>query len=155
MQPKLNRACGMLSKARHYVPEKEIISLYYAIFSSHLNYGCQIWGLNAHPQFLKVITLQKRAMRIIKFADFGAHSSPLFKELKVLKIQDSIKLHNCIFVHDYLNNKLPNCFDNYFITLSDIHTQGTLNSSLGCLFIPHVNTTKHGIKSFSRKCINN
>ena len=120
-----------------------------------MTYGCQIWGQNVHPQFAKIITLQKRAMRTIKFADFGAHSDPLFKELKVLKIEDTIKLQNCLFVHDYLNNKLPDCFDNYFEIISDIHTQCTINSILGCLFVPHFNTTKHGIKSFTRKCINN
>ena len=155
LQPKLNRACGMLSKARHYVPEKELISLYYAIFSSHMNYGCQIWGQNMHPQFAKIITLQKRAMRIIKFADSEAHSDPLFKEMNVLRIQDLIKLQNCLFVHDFLNKKLPVCFDNYFETISDMHSKRTINSTLGCLFIPHFNTTKHGLKSLTRKCIDN
>lgn len=42
LRSKLSRACGMLSKARYYVPEKELVSLYYAIFSSHLSYGSQI-----------------------------------------------------------------------------------------------------------------
>ena len=72
-----------------------------------MNYGCQIWGQNMHPQFAKIITLQKRAMRIIKFADFEAHSDPLFKEMKVLRIQDLIKLQNCLFVHDFLNKNYP------------------------------------------------
>ena len=153
--PKLKRACGMLSKARYYVPEKKLISLYYAIFSSHLTYGSQVWGLNNHAQFKKVITLQKRALRIIKFSDFHAHSSPIFKELKILKVQDYIKLQNCLFVHDFLNKNLPCCFQNYFETISDVRTQYTVSSALGCLFIPHFNTTKHGIKSFTRKCIDN
>ena len=43
---KLKRANGMLSKVRHYVPSEELKSLYYAIFSSHLVYGCQIWSQN-------------------------------------------------------------------------------------------------------------
>ena len=77
-------------------------------------------------------------MRTIKFADFDAHSDPLFKELKVLKIQDFVKLQNCLFVHDFLNNKLPVCFDNYFETLSDVHAKTTKASDLGCLFIPHL-----------------
>ena len=120
-----------------------------------MNYGCQIWGQNMHPQFAKIITLQKRAMRIIKFADFEAHSDPLFNELNILKIQDLIKLQNCLFVHDFLHKKLPVCFDNYFETISDIHSKCTINSTLGCLFIPHFNTTKHGLKSFTHKCIDN
>ena len=41
---KLKRANGMLCKARHYISSDELKTLYYAIFSSHLIYGCQIWG---------------------------------------------------------------------------------------------------------------
>ena len=36
---KLNRANGMLSKARHYVPDLELKNIYHAIFSSHILYG--------------------------------------------------------------------------------------------------------------------
>ena len=153
LHPKLSRACGMLSKARHYVPEKELVSLYYAIFSSHLTYGCQAWSLNLNPQLKKIITLQKRAIRTIKFAEFDAPSSPLFKNLKVLKIQDFVKLQNCLFVHDYLNNTLPCCFDNHFQTLAAVHGKSTKASELGCLYVPHSRTTKFGLKSFSRICI--
>ena len=41
---KLKRANGMLCKIRHYVPPTELKSIYYAIFSSHMMYGAQIWG---------------------------------------------------------------------------------------------------------------
>ena len=40
---KLNRANGMLAKARQFVPLNELKNVYHAIFSSHLMYGCQIW----------------------------------------------------------------------------------------------------------------
>ena len=40
---KLKRANGMLSKIRHYVPYTELRSIYYAIFSSHMTYACQVW----------------------------------------------------------------------------------------------------------------
>ena len=154
LHPKLSRACGMLSKARHYIPEKELISLYYAIFSSHLTYGCQAWSQNLSPQLDKIITLQKRAIRTIKFAEFDAPSSPLFKELKVLKIQDFVTLQNCLFVHDFLNNTLPDCFQNLFQPLDESHGISTKASDLGCLYIPSCRTTKFGLNSFTRKCIN-
>ena len=40
---KLNRANGMLAKAKQFVPLNELKKVYHAIFSSHLRYGCQIW----------------------------------------------------------------------------------------------------------------
>ena len=153
LRPKLSRACGMLSKARYYVPEKELVSLYYAIFSSHLSYGSQIWSQNSNSYLDKIISLQKRALRTLKFAEFNAHSDPLFKDLKVLKLLDNVKLQNVLFVHDYLNNKLPDCFDNYFTILSDLHDKKTKACELGCLISLISNTKKYGIKSFTHKCI--
>jgi len=41
---KLRRANGLLSKIRHYVPKNELVSIYHALFSSHLTYGVQVWG---------------------------------------------------------------------------------------------------------------
>ena len=41
---KLTRANGMLSKVRHYVPKEQLKSIYYAISSSHMVCGCQVWG---------------------------------------------------------------------------------------------------------------
>ena len=153
LRPKLSRACGMLSKARYYVPQKELISLYYAIFSSHLSYGSQVWSQNYSPHLKKIISLQKRALRTIMFTDFNAHTDPLFKDLKILKLQDNVKIQNCLFVYDFLNNNLPDCFQNYFSPLSDLQDIKTKACELGCLFIPHVRTTKFGLKSITRKYI--
>ena len=61
---KLKIANGILSKARHYVPMEELLSIYHAIFSSHLVYGCQIWGQSINICTQKVFKLQDRAMRI-------------------------------------------------------------------------------------------
>ena len=40
---KLRRANGALSKLRHYVPSSIILSIYYAIFHSHMSYASQVW----------------------------------------------------------------------------------------------------------------
>ena len=91
----------MLSKARHFVPEDKLLSIYYAIFSSHMIFGCQTWGLNSSTShFKKIITLQKRAMRIMTFSQFNAHTEPLFKKLGILKMKDPMSLFNCLFIHD-------------------------------------------------------
>ena len=149
----LKIANGMLSKVRHYVPRDELVSIYYAIFSSHLIYGCQIWGQNSNIFNDKIFKLQNRAMRIISFADFHANADPFYKMHKVLKLSDFITLQNCILVHDFLNNKLPHCFKTYFKPVSEIHDINTKASELGCLHVPYFATTKYGLNSISRKCI--
>jgi hypothetical protein len=120
--PKLRRANGMLSKIRHYTSPDQINSIYYAIFGSHLTYGCQIWGQSPTSTYIKKIqTLQNNALRIISFAqDFRDHVSPIYADYKLLKIKDLIDLKNILFIHDYLNGKLPACFNGYF-TLNEDH----------------------------------
>ena len=47
LQTKLQRAIGMIAKTRHYLKNNpsQLLSLYHSIFSSHMIYGCQTWGL--------------------------------------------------------------------------------------------------------------
>ena len=144
----------MLSTARHYIPKEELHSLYYAIFSSHMVYGCQVWGQSSNSSTDKVARLQNRAMRIISFSDFHADAFPIYKANNILRLTDFVSLQNCLFVHDYLNNNLPFCFKNYFRTIHVIHGKGTRSQQLGLLFVPHFSTKKYGLSSITRKCIN-
>ena len=45
MNAKLSRTNGILSKLRHYVPKKTMLSVYYALFYSHITYGSFVWSL--------------------------------------------------------------------------------------------------------------
>ena len=150
---KLTRGNAMLSKARHFVPEDKLLSIYYAIFSSHMIFGCQTWGLNSSTShFKKIITLQKRAMRIMTFSQFNAHTEPLFKKLGILKIKYQISLFNCLFIHDQTRNILPKCFKNYFTPCIDLHNTNTRRP--GSMYIPFVYSKKYGRQSFKITSIN-
>ena len=151
---KLTRANGMLSKVRHYVSNIELKSIFHAIFTSHLNYGCQIWGLENTIQVKQVGKLQNKAMRIINFQEFQAPANPLYVKCEVLKLCDMVKLNNCLFVHDYLNNALPVCFTDFFEKLTLRYTSIiTRNSSLGALYVPSVRTSSSGIQSITFRSI--
>ena len=104
----------MLAKARHYVPEPELKNIYHAIFSSHIQYGSQVWTSKLLSVTEKISRLQKAAMRIMTFSEFREHSEPLFKKLEILKFSDSISVSNCSFVYDYFNNHLPRSFTDTF-----------------------------------------
>ena len=151
---KLRRANGMLSKVRHYVIKEELKSIYYAIFSSHISYGTQIWGQQS-SHIKKICKLQNRALRIINFEDFHADPNPLFKRCNILKVQDMVKIENVLHVYDYINDSLPKCFQDDFSQLRDVYsTVQTRNSNLGCLYIPGRKTSRYGLFSISHQCIN-
>ena len=103
----------------------------------------------------KTFNLQKRALRIISFADFHAEINPLYSNLKIIKLSDQITLQNCLFVHDALKKVSPVCFHDYFKKTNQIHSIPTKSSSLGCLYVTKTNTVRYGLNSITRTCISN
>ena len=98
---KLSSSNGILSKLRHFVPKDILHSVYYSIFYSHLNYGCPVWTLTSTENFHLINVLQKKCLRIINFAPFNRHSSPLFATNNLLKFEDIdnfFSMYSMIFI---------------------------------------------------------
>ncbi len=51
--------------------------------------------------------LQNTIVRILRLSKYNAHTDPLFKILKLLKVNDIFKLQELKFYYKYKNNKLP------------------------------------------------
>ncbi len=51
--------------------------------------------------------LQKKIVRITSLSKYNAHTEPIFKSLKLLKLTDILKLQELKFYYKYKNNKLP------------------------------------------------
>ena len=115
LSKKLSRANGILSKLRHNAPIETCLQVYYAIFYSHLIYGCNIWGLSTEENLNKIEVLQKKCIRIMTFSDFNSHTNPLFIDLKLLKVRDIIKTQQLKLVYNFYNNSLPTDLKNLFV----------------------------------------
>ena len=59
---KLHRSNGALSKLRHFMPLNTLVNVYHAIFSPHLQYACQVWGLCDNSTTHRILNLQKAAL---------------------------------------------------------------------------------------------
>ena len=70
-------------------------------------YGSQTWGQSIDTHTEKVFKLQNRAIRTITFSDFHADPDPIYKFLKILKLEDLITLQNVLFVYDHLKKNTP------------------------------------------------
>ncbi len=174
---KISRAIGIMYKIRYYVNRKILMNLYYSLIYPHLLYAILLWGSAFKTHINKVTILQKKVVRLITFQDkfYGykgplAHTSPLFKDLNILKIDDVFKLRSLQFVHDCLNEIAPTQFRSWFILAKGMHNHDTRsntqtddincefnNSTLGLnteltennnIFIPLVRTTYYGLNSF-------
>jgi len=118
---KIARTVGVLHRLKDIIPSRILLLIYQALISPHLNYGILIWG---HNPTNNIKTLQKKAVRAIANAKYNAHTDPLFKKLKLLKITDIRKLQELKFYHKQQNNKLPSKFQTNFI-----QTNSELNSN--------------------------
>ena len=88
----LGKAIGLLSKLKHFLKSSTLKHLYHSIFNSHLVYGCILWKTVMDIQLNRVRTLQKRAIRTITFSRYNDHTSQHFRNLKILKLNYSLKL---------------------------------------------------------------
>ena len=80
-------------------------------------------------KYLRIFMLQKKAVRLIAFSLFDAHSSPLFKKLSILKMNDLVEYYVAIFMFKYNNNLLPPVFKNFLFQLA-IYTNIKLDLQL-------------------------
>ena len=72
-----------------------------------------------------LILLQKRVVQIISFAKFDDHSSPLFKNFNLLKLENLIYITNSLFMYDYHCNALPDVFTDFFVQVKRKHDYNT------------------------------
>ena len=95
---KSNKTNGILSKLRHFIDRQTLKLIYHAIFEPDLYYSSLVWAQNSNS-IKRLFVLQKKSLRIIYFLNHNAHTSPLFRDLNILKLPDKIALENCLFIN--------------------------------------------------------
>ena len=101
------------------------------------------WG-NTYNSLLKpLITLQKKAVRIMTFSNFREHSSPLFKMLNILKFPDLISYRIALFMYNYYTDRYPRAFSNFFEKVKNRHNCNTRLAIRESHSLPSVRT-KYG-----------
>ena len=100
---KCSRTIAVLNRIKHVIPLIVRILLYNTLILPHFNYCITAWGYQCD----RIIKLQKKAIRIISISTYNAHTEPLLKNLRILKIQDILILQTLKMYHKHWNNKLP------------------------------------------------
>ena len=73
----------------------------------------------------RINKLQKWALRIIVNAKYNAHTEPILKRQKLLKVIDIYHLSAVKIFHKYKNNKLPLYFNGIFDRIQPTHNHNT------------------------------
>ena len=84
-----------------------LICIYSSLFSPFLQYGILVWGLTFEAHLAPVFILQKKIVRAISFENLTSPSTPIFSNLRILKLHDLFKLKLLSFVYDCVSMLSP------------------------------------------------
>ncbi len=98
----------ILNKHEHFLSLNAKVLIYNTLILSHLNFCNLTWGYQCD----RIVKLQKKIVRFLSLSKYNAHTEPIFKILKLLKLNDILKLQEYKFYFKFKNNKLPHYLQN-------------------------------------------
>ena len=101
---------------------------YFSRIYPYLFYCVSVWASTYPPNLRRLIILQKLVIRIMSRSAFDAHTDPLFKNLKILNLENIYKLQIGKFMYQYRSGLLPYSFNNMFSVTHQVHSYGTRSS---------------------------
>ena len=141
---KISRTLGMLNRLKRILPQSTLKLIYTSLVLPHLQYGILLWGFNCG----RICKLQKRAMRSITCSKYNAHTTPIFKALLLLKVEDIFKMSLLKFHYKYVNNELPYYFSRMFTTELPSHRYPTSQCNKSRPPIPNNATSEKTIRYY-------
>ena len=107
---KVARGIGILYKAKKYLKESSMKTLYYAFIYPYLTYCITAWGNTFNSVLEPLIVLQKGAIGIVCGAQKFDHTYPLFQLSKTLPLRNLYVYSAQLFLYKYYRQSLPNIF---------------------------------------------
>lgn len=104
---KVSSSIYALRQVKNVVPSKTLKTLYNTLVKPHIEYGLSIWGGRDSKYMSKLTKVQKNAVRTVAKSRYNAHTTPLFGNLGILKINDMYIMKVLELVSKWRNNKLP------------------------------------------------
>ena len=129
IKAKLSKSIGIICKAKKYLNNKTLLTLYYSFFQSYLIYGIEIWGSTYATYSESLIVLQNRVVRIIKGVHPRTSTVNLMKELRILQLQKLYKVSVLMFMFKFVKGELPDLFSEMYNYQADFHEYNTRNTN--------------------------
>ena len=102
----------------------------------------------------RIFLLQKKIIRIISKSAFDAHTEPIFKQLKILKLSDIYRSQIGKLMFSFKKGLLPDAFSGMFLLTNQIHHYNTRNSNSFYLFSCRANIRQFAIRFQGPKLFN-
>ena len=105
----------MLIRLKYEYPLAILKTLYNTLFLPHLNYG--IFLCDSETESIHKV--QKRALRIISDNKFNAHTEPICRAERLLKVKEIYRFEIYKFYYKLIDNHLSHYFQDFTPTFSD------------------------------------
>ena len=107
---KVSKIIGIMYRLKFILPADVLLTIYNSLILPHFNYCHLAWGSNITAGH-KLHLLQKKAVRIVDHRHFLAHTEPICKRLRIVKIVDMFQISIWKFYYKLMNNMLPYYFE--------------------------------------------
>jgi hypothetical protein len=132
---KISKSLYCINRLKNLLDRASLRKLYFSMVHSHLAYGINVYGCASATNLDKLKKMQKKAIRSICNANYRAHTAPLFKELKILPLDELIVYSNVKFMHYYYLKQLPVSFNGLWVTNEERNPVRILRNAHD-LFVP-------------------
>ncbi len=116
---KVSKTIGVMNRLKNVLPTKVLRMIYTSLILPRFYYCNLAWGKK--PGRLE--QLQKKAIRIANAEKYNAHTEPILKRTKMLKLQDIHICNKLKFFYKLVNNMLPPYFWQYMFTANTSATR--------------------------------
>ena len=111
VKAKISKSLYSLSRVKNLLSSDTLRLIYFANIHSHLNYCSNMYTLARKKDLLKLVNIQKRAVRIVTKSKYNSHTAPLFIKTQIIPLLELIKYNTVMFMYDFQANKLPSAFN--------------------------------------------
>ena len=120
----ISKSVGILQILKLYLPCDILLTIYNSLILPHFDYAILAWGYRPG----RLIQIKKDAVRNIAYAKYMSYTSPIFKKLNTLKINDIHLLQQPKLYYKLIHNKLPEYFYSFSTMINnEIHNHCTRN----------------------------
>ena len=115
VRAKMAKSIFVISRAREILNPKSMHTLYCTLILPYMYYCSEVWGNTYKTTLNTLVTLQKRAIRLINNVGYRDHTHRLFTESHVLKFTDMVNYKTLQVMYKARYNQLPLNVQNKFL----------------------------------------
>ena len=132
---KISKNIGIIARLRHFTPFSTLLHIYNSLILPYLSYGLVAWGQACKTHFQKILVLQKRAVRLMHFAQFRDHAIPLFVSAGILPLHMLYFKISSVLMLDVKNKSIASNISDLFTLTQDVHNYNTRQSTSSNYYI--------------------